>query len=212
MVSAYDAANVFLAIWAAPYSAQAAGLNAAVLELDDSVQPTLRYVEQAPAPPAAADPAADPAAASELAPPQEPEPAMPEEEPPVTQGLDVPEAPEIGPPQEIAPPLPMDVSGPFGGNGNQNKVKAAAAGPASGGGSGRAATSALPGQQHQQHQRIGQGRGIPRATLVGVAAAMALAAVLALVGVYAVRRHAAIPRGRTRSVLRVQSAGTGAEA
>ena len=192
-MSAYDAANVFLAIWVAPYSAQAYGLNPMKLELDEAVQPRLSYLDQAPS---------------------APEPGgMPEEEPGVTQGLHVPEASEIGPPMqipppvEIAPPLPIDVSGPLAGGGKRSK---------------RAASSSVaPGQVEEEEgstwpsysQRMWQGysgssSSIPWATLVGVAAAFALVATLALVGIYAVRRQWAPARARTRSALRVQSAET----
>lgn len=193
IVSAYDAANVFLAIWAAPYSAQAYGLNPMKLELDEAVQPRLSYLDQAPS---------------------APEPGgMPDEEPGVTQGLHVPEVPEIGPPMqipppvEIAPPLPIDVSGPLTGGGKHRSKRAAS-------------SRVAPGQVEEEKgstwssysQRMWQGysgsSSIPRATIKGVAAAFALVATLALVGVYAVRRQRTPARARTRSVLRVQSVET----
>lgn len=150
-VSAYQAASQFLLLWAAPYSAQAAGLDPAAVRLDEQVQPLVRYVSPAPTPPTQEDQGAA---------------AEPEEQQPITQGLDV-----SGPP-EIAPPVPFDMSDP-------PRV----------GNKGRAALQVVE-EGERAHPTSG-----PRATLLVVGAA--LVAVLALGGVYVVRRHGEA-RGRSR--------------
>jgi len=175
VVSAYEAATKFLVLWAAPYSAQAEGLDASVLELDGAVPATMRYADEAP-------PAPTPAPAAPVVEAQE---QKPEGE---TQGLDQSEAPEIGPPAS---------KGARQGEGNKP----------------RAATAAAAAEEEKSTASFSStlqraAKGIPRATLLGVGAAAVLVAALALMGVYALRRHGSA-RTRTGSVLRVQSTGQG---
>ncbi len=159
VVSAYEAATKFLVLWAAPYSAQAAGLDASVLELDGAVPATMRYADEAPPAPT---PAPTPAPA---APVEEAQEQKPEGE---TQGLDQSEAPEIGPPAS---------KGPRQGEGNKPRAATAAA----------AAEEKSTASSPSTLQRAA--KGIPRATLLGVGAAAVLVAALTLMGVYALRRH-----------------------